>query len=281
MPDRLSRKVAPEEVDTEQLPNPLADGGEPLSVEAAAEAYMKIQTYETNTEQRTSRYERALVKYGRILEADRKFQEEYDLTTAMLTRNVSPFDERGEWLTPWSIDEMLNGGGIRRSIREALNYHLGEFNFEWVAVTTPRETDGTPYELTYLWIDDPDNKVTVSHLEPSLERHLDRCPGARPENHSYRVDGTDGAITVRHDPPIASQTVPAKYPAIFAKSEYPPVPATQGALHVATNLADLVVGDIHNPRREDPKATLIEGAAAGWATPRDWFRASSGVPGDD
>lgn len=278
--DHESRRelpLAPESVKLERIPTPLTDGERPLTVRDAGETYLRIQRASWTSETRTSKYERHRFHvYPRILEADRHFQRVFeDVTTAMLSRRLSPLDESNHWLTPWECNEMLHGGNIHRSIRESLNYHLAKFTYEWVAVTAPTRSAGTPHEHIYLWVDDPENAVSTDHVTPALDKHLKYCVNAYQKHHRYRTDGTDGAITVNHNPPLVDE-YPDKLSAILETSS--PHPNTAGAQYLASQLAHLPLGDYYAENRETPPRALFEGAALAWASPRDWFRASKGVP---
>lgn len=281
-PDHVARRglpLAPPSVRLSAIPESLRDDEGPLAVRDASTAYLKTQRASWQSEDRTSKYERHRYEvYPRILKADRRLQDRYDgLTTAMLTRRLSPLDDNGNWLTPWECDEMLHGGSIRRSVREALNYQLGDFDFEWVAVTAPTRSAGTPHEHIYLWIDDLENRVGTGHLESALGKHLKYCANAYEKDHRYRVDGTSGAITVRHNPEIV-KSIPERIHDILKVAESPSRPNTQGAQYTASQLAHLPVGDYYQFGRENPPDPLIEGAALAWTSPHHWFRTSAGLP---
>lgn len=283
--DRRSLPLAPSSVKTDYLPEPfLSEKGGAVTVDEAGETYLRIQLSNLENESLTSKHERH--KYGlyvRILEADRHFRAEFDgLTTAMLTRRLSPIDETGDWLTPWECNEMLHGGSIHRSVRRALKYNLGRFNFEWIAVTAPTESAGTPHEHIYLWTDDPNDAVTVDHLSPALEKHLKHCTNAHENHHRYRPDGSDGAITLQHTPDLIGE-VPDEF---FSIAENSPtykdtgkvLANTRGAQYLASQLAHLPLGDYYRADAPDPPDVLFEGAAMAWASSYNWFRASRGVP---
>jgi hypothetical protein len=281
-PNHASRRklpLAPPSVKRERLPDPLTDGEESLTVDESRKTYLRIQRASWTSEGRTSKYERHRYHvYPRILEADRHFQTCFEsLTTGMFTRRLSPLDESDDWLTPWECNEMLHGGRIHRSIREALNYHLGDYTSEWLAVTAPTRSAGTPHEHIYLWIDDPENSVTTDLLEPALDKHLKYCTNAYKQHHCYRRDGTDGAITVQQNPRWVKEP-PAKIHDVIEETESSMYPNTAGAQYLASQLAHLPVGDFYDNERENPPLALFEGAALAWASPRNWFRASQGVP---
>jgi hypothetical protein len=268
-----------------RLPNPfITDDGRPETVAEAGETYLKVQRANWNDDSLTSKYERHKFEtYPRILEADRHFQVTYnDLTTAMLTRRLSPLDSRKNWLTPWECNEMLHGGKVHRSVRESLDYQLDNFEFEWLAVTAPTRSAGTPHEHIYLWIDDYANEVGPEHISTALDKHLKYCANAYPEHHRYEAGGTSGAITVDKDPCLVDY-VPDKFSGIADESgtyaatgEIPP--NTRGAQYLASQLAHLPLADFYAEDRPDPPQPLFEGAALAWASPRDWFRVSGGVP---
>ena len=263
-PDHNARRqlpLVPDSVKLNRIPDALQEDGQPLTVGEARKTYTKIQLDSISREDRTSKYERQRYDiYKRIHDADRQFIDDYDdLTTVMFTCRLSPLDGNGNWLTPWECDQMLHGGASQRSIRDALKYQLGEFEFGWVAVTAPTTTAGTPHDHYYVWIDDPENEITTDQIAPALNKHLKHCVNAYDQHHQYRRDGTDGAITYRHSPERTSQG------------------NTEGATYVAKQLAHLPIGDYNNDEKPDPSDTLIEGAALAWASPFNWFRSSSEV----
>jgi hypothetical protein len=281
---RRNLPLAPDSVKTQRLPKPfLTDKGRAETVGEAGDTYLRVQRSNWNNGSLTSKYERHRFElYPRILEADRHFRAEYDgLTTAMLTRRLSPLDDSGGWLTPWECNEMLHGGSVHRSVRNALSYQLDAFEFEWVAVTAPTRSAGTPHEHIYIWVDDPDDVVTTEHIEPALDKHLKYCANAYEEHHQYRTDGTGGAITVQHDPDLIG-FVPGEF---FSITENSPsyeatgkvLVNTRGAQYLASQLAHLHIHDYYAKGRDTPPDALFEGAALAWASPRDWFRSSHGV----
>lgn len=271
--DRQRQPLTPESVKVDRLPEPLTDGERPLTVKEARESYLQTQRASWTADGRTSKYERH--RYGvypRILGADRHFREEYDgLTTVMLTRRLSPLDNKGDWLTPWECNEMLHGGSIHKSIRQTLNYQLGDFTFEWVGVTAPTRSAGTPHEHIYIWIEDPENEVGLGHMAPALGKHLKYCANAYEKHHRCRGDGTDGAITVNHSPNLTNLRFREAGSTDREKN-------TVGAQYLASQLVHLSIGDFYDNECEDPPNTLLEGGALAWASPYSWFRASKGVP---
>lgn len=290
-PDHAARRnvpLAPASVKPDRLPDPfVTDNGRVETVAEAGETYLRVQRWNWNDEVNTSGYERHKRQiYPRILEADRYFRSQYPgLTTVMLTRRLSPLDEGGNWLTPWECNEMLHGGKVHRSLRQALNYELSKkhsFEYEWVGVTAPTESAGTPHEHIYLWIDDPGDDIETGHIKPALDKHLKYCNNAYEKDHWFPPDEGGRALTVQHDPALIESTPAGIYTILENSPTYAETNRlpdnTRGAQYLASQLAHLPIGDYYNSDKPNPRTPLFEGAALAWASPRNWFRASRGVP---
>lgn len=246
---------------------------EVVSIERAREIYVRYQTSIRNSK-KTSKYERHRGKqYPTVLNADRHFRTEYEnLTTVLFTRRVHPTWGDGNWWSPVMLDHFLHHDNVKQSIRDAFDYHLQDYDFESLRVTAPTESAATPHEHWLLWIDDPEDDVTVNDIIPALEKHLETVPTARPEDHSLHPDRESTAIEIRHDPPLVDEEQ--------ARIEESPelVPHTQAAQYLASQLAHLPLGDLWDPDKPNPQDTLLEGGAVAWASRHQWFGASQGVP---
>lgn len=276
--------VVPASVNPGDLPDPLTEGDDPLTVGEAATTYKMINQGQRNDPGRTTDYERAKYHYARILYSDRHFQHEYDgLTTCLLTRRVSPRDpETREVLSRYEVAELLNVSALRRSIRETIDYHLDSFRYSWCAVTTPGDRTGTPYEMIYLWVQDPENEVTTDHLGPAIERHVERCPAAIEWEHRYRVDGSGDAIRIEHDPP-RMELESERQTELVERQDIPPYDPTAGAVKLGSSIAGLAVDAYYDDNQPDPLPGVFEGAAIGWALRtvkggQKWVRFADSVP---
>jgi len=148
--DARERPFAPDNA-VDYLPDSLVDNDRVVSVGEAIDTYLKFDRSNWNIDSRTSRYERARrYQYPRILESDRRFQEQYNLTTVHFTRRIDPLTEDDELLTPWELDERLHGNSVRAAIRDALRYQLQDFDWEWIGITTPKELSGVPEEHLHI-----------------------------------------------------------------------------------------------------------------------------------
>ena len=282
---RREKSLAPESVKPDRMPDPfVSETGEILTVAEAGETYLKVQKSNLNRDDVTSKHEyHKYDTYPQIQAADRHFQHKYDgLTTAMLTRRLSPINDAGNWLTPWECNEMLHGGNVHRSVRRALDYQLDAYEYEWIAVTAPTTSAGTPHEHIYLWIDYPTDNIGTDQLSSGLDKHLKHCNNAYEKDHRYREDGSCGALTVQHDPDrVDALSIP-----FYDIKEHCPTyeesgrayRTTQGAQYIASQLAHLPLADFYNPEKEKPPQALFEGAALAWASPHNWLRTTRGVP---
>jgi hypothetical protein len=267
----------------DEWPDRLIEDGDPVTVGEAGETYLRTDRWNRNSDQYTSKHQRHLRElYPRILEADRHFQQEYSgLTTAMLTRRLSPLDNNCEWLTPWECNEMLHGGRIQRSIRDAIDYHI-DAEYEWLGVTAPTRSAGTPHEHIYLWIEDPDDTVTVGDLKPARDLHLKHCTNAYKHHHRCRGDTGGQAITVQHSPDQVDE-IPDHFLSVLEHSptfdKNGDIPKnTTGAQYLASQLVYLHLADFYDAARNDPPQALFEGAALAWVSDHNWFRHGQGLP---
>jgi hypothetical protein len=267
----------------DEWPDRLVENGKPVTVGEAGKTYLKTDQWNRNSNTYTSKHQYHLRElYPRILEADRHFQQEYSgLTTAMLTRRLSPLDDNYEWLTPWECNEMLHGGKIQRSIRDAIDYHI-DAEYEWLGVTAPTRSAGTPHEHIYLWIEDPDDTVTVGDLKPARDLHLKHCQNAYKRHHKSQGDTKGRAITVQHSPEQVGE-IPKKIMSVLEHSETynrtgNAPPNTAGAQYLASQLVYLHLADFYDAARDDPPLALFEGAALAWVSDHDWFRHGQGLP---
>jgi hypothetical protein len=255
-----------------------------MVVDRARKVYLNYQGAAYNDYSRNSMYARAKGQYAAIMSVDRYLREEYEsLTTAMLTRRLSPIED-GQWLTPWTLDQRLHDSGLRESVTNALRYQFEPFDWEYIGVTAATDSAATPHEHIYCWIDDPDDEVTVGHLESALQKHLDKCKGAYEDDHEYRRDGSYGAITIRHEPTTVDGPPDSFRKIREYRKEHGGIPEgepltanTIGAQYIASQLPHLVLGNVYDGTR-DVSDIRIEGAAVAWGTPSKWFRTSGGIP---
>jgi len=255
----------------DKCPNPT-----PLTVQEAAEVYLRYQQSAWNSSNRTSKLQKGIATYGSLLGTDRELRLQYDdLTTVLLSRRLSPIAD-GEWITPFEIDERLHGDDTNTSVTRSLRHHLRKFEYEYVGVTATTDSAATPHEHIYIWIDDPENTISTSDFKHPIDLHIEKT-GAASKDHR---EGE--AITVRHDPPLVN-TEPNKIDHIqetCLTADGGSLPRnTRGAQYLANQLPHLSLAD-----RIDPNGTVeieqIDGGAIAWATPHKWLRSSNGIMSD-
>lgn len=284
---RRNTRIAPPTYEVESLPksflecgcgrchawfDPLSDGRvteyaadhcpspRPMSVKRAREVYARyIGSRFKNGE--PSKVNDSLKQYWTILEADRQYQEEFDLTTVMVSLRLSPLDDDDQWIHPLTLVEMLYTP--RESVMNAFRYHLDEFEWKYVAVTAGTEYCATPHIHFYFWIDDPYNEVERSRFQPAVEKHIEKCPNAYKEHHLS--DDETGAISIEHSPPICTDV-----------SEEHGIPPTRGAVYVASQLPHLALRD-HMTEGMSVSDVELETGAIAWASPHKWFSKSQGL----
>jgi hypothetical protein len=288
---RRETRIAPPSVRASRLPSPLveeAENGEerPMTVAGAAKTYLKVQRTVWQRDDLTSTYDRAIGTYAGILDTDRQLRDAYNgLTTALVTRRLSPLDDSGEWLEPLAIERQLHDEAARRSFTRAIRYQLRDYDYQYVGVTAATTTAATPHEHVLIWIDDPDDVVGVEHFRPAIEKHVEKVHNAYDEDHPIQADGRGGAVTIYHDPPLVDH-VPDAIDEAFDRvrkhsdavdDDATAIPAnTAGAQYVASQLPHLVVGDVYDGTR-DVDDVRIDGGAIAWASTHNWIRSSQDV----
>lgn len=270
--------------DCDDAVDPLADDGttvyaadecddaQPMTVKRASEAYLAYQKAAWDADDRTSVYERAQTTYGRLLEADREQQRQFDddLTTVMVTRRLSPIDDSAdgdEWVHPTTLSNRLHSS--TSAVMDSVRYYLREFDYRYVAVTAMTDSCATPHEHLYLWIVDPHNEVTREHFRAAVEKHVETVAGA------FEADHGRGAITVRHDPPLVDH-VPDKATEIMDYTDDRTPVNTAGAQYLASQLPHLVLGDIYDGTTDVDDAR-VDGGAVAWAMTHKTVRSSRGI----
>lgn len=242
----------------------------PVSTGKAGQVYLRLEIPNHYKAFRTSGAERQRALYGKILATDRRLQRDYDVTTVLLTMRVRAIDEDGKWRPPVTLADALHAPQSRVTARIRDRAHLAQFDPEYVAITEGTRWFSVPHRHLYLWLDDPENRVTVDHFRPVLEYFVGECGYADSDIHPVDPEGGTGAITVRHDPRPADWLTP------------PPgtgMQPTRGAVYTAKSLPHLA---LLNRFRSDRKCYTVdvEAAATAWASRHNWVSTSDGVVAD-
>jgi hypothetical protein len=176
---------------------------------------------------------------------------------------------------------MINNSLLLKQVRQAVNYQLRDFDFNYMRLTAVTESAATPHEHRYLWIEDPDNEIDVGHFTSALQKHIDMWPNAKKKHHPYDAGGNEGAITVRHEPPLVDEEPDKMQKVRHGSKQFEGVDSrlwnTQGAQYIASQLPHMEIWNKFD-HEADSKDTLLEGGAIAKATSSKWFGASNGTP---
>lgn len=248
----------------------ICDSPRPVTVKKAEEIYTKyvIANYSRD---KTSKYERNRQRtYPRILSVDRSFSEKYNLTTAMITRRVSPVDKGGGFFRPLELNYWLLRDTVQQKVLKRLRYYLDRFEWSYTRVVAGTKSAATPHEHIYLWINDPKNAVDHKMLAPAIDAHVKFCPIAERKHHQHGSNVDDGAIEIRHTPPLATDAA--------QKRDTTDRACTRGAMYLATQLPHMAVGNLLAGSGRNPQSTLLQAGAISWASPYNWFGMSNNAP---
>jgi hypothetical protein len=172
------------------------------------------------------------------------------------------------WVPPTTLRERLADGW--RKVRRRLDYHLGDYDWGYCWVIGTTDSAATPHLHIYLWIKDPDDEITLGHVEPAVEAFVDHAPGARPEDHRVTPGESDAAV-VEHDPPILHvDEDTALY--ISGESDLRSYqPNTAGFAYLPNQRPEWAVAPLCEgfDEGEVPEDAALDGAAIAWASPKD------------
>jgi hypothetical protein len=178
---------------------------QPLTLERAAEVFKRYARSNYNDPSKTSKVERELSSYRKIMERDRYARSEYgdNLTTAMLSFRVSPVVEDGgerRWANPLLLCDCLlaHKPRVLRTAKR-VRRHVDAMEYAWVVTGT--EKFSTPHWHLYLWLDDPNDDVQPFNFRNAVKAHTEGY-NAFSKDHPIEEGGEEKTVTVRHDPSV-------------------------------------------------------------------------------
>lgn len=189
----------------------ICDDPRPMTVGEAADSYRQFALNEIATDDWTDKLGAARNRYRRIMEADRRYVREYDLTTVLLSLRLSPTTREDDdvadgWHPPLRLDGWLHEAWS--SVRSAFDYRISDklgLDYEYVAITGGTDYHATPHRHVVLWIDDPDDDVTADLFSGVVNKHVEQVPTAYPRDHEATA-GRGGCVSVSTDPPLVPST---------------------------------------------------------------------------
>lgn len=202
----------------------------------ARRAYRRHRIGEFHSPKQSTLHYRSRQDYRRLLETCRQLQEEYQqLSTALISLRVPPM-EGDSYIPPMdTVDALMDAVA---DVRDALNYRLREYNWEYARVVAGTDDFATPHVHLYLWIE---GQPTFDQLKPAVEKFVEKCPLAPNDGTGNRA--REGALTLKQD------------------QELRPSGETTGIVYVASQLPHIGYPDMMDD------ASLEWGAVAN-ATPR-------------
>lgn len=220
-----------------------------------------------------SKVSRASDRYSRIHDVDRHLQQEFDLTTVLISLRLSPPNSERRYRPPLELVEDLHGGyeecvSPLSLLRKQLPWPAEDHHL--ISVTAGTEHLGTPHTHIYVWLDDPQDEVESLHFNMVLSRHVETTPSASGINHQYDPAGAEGAVTVQHDPPTVVDMT-AIDEALGNSTPQQHGAVTKGCKYVASQLPHLAPLGRESPA--DHRA-----AAYAWASSSRWGPNLGGLP---
>ena len=258
----------------------------PTTLSKAREAYLRTEKYVHDHPEYTSRCERAAAKHGKILDAERELlhREFGGNTTAILfTFRISPIDVvdgQRYWATPWELDGDLHESwsNITGTLRYQLRDKLG-LNYEYLALTTATTIAATPHTHMIVWVDDPEDDVTLGECQSVVESHVNNCPRAVERHHPVESGKSDAAI-VQHDPWISTydgRGGTAKRIMDAHGGEWTK-PNTRVLEYAACQRPHWIIKNVYDGTTDIHRdSVLVDGGAVALARQRNWLKSSGGM----
>jgi len=265
-------------------PNPC-----PLTVERAGEVFARYARANVSKDGLTSKPERELSNYRKVMQLDRYARREYedDLTTVLLSFRVSPIIVDGvsrRWANPILLADVLlaHRSEVLRRIRRIGRYVDGR-RYCWVVTGT--EKYATPHYHVYLWCDDGANDIRSTDFTYARDAHIDGYQ-ASIDHHRIDPEGENGTVTIRYNPDVVdtetgtTETMDDGTTLDFTairraereSNDEPYHEATKGALYVGSQLPYLAGFDI-DAHPADHQTAAIKWAHCG-IRGRRWFGCS-------
>jgi hypothetical protein len=251
-----------------------------MTIERAREAYLRYQRAVYNREEWTSFVERTRDRHGVIMGAERDVLNRYDsdATVIFLSLRLSPIEEiNGErrWMQPVKLDQRLHDSW--QNVYGTMNYQLGDFNWEYIAVTTTTTTAATPHSHVQILVEDPDDEVTIEMAHSMVESHIKNTKGAYSDDHPVEEDQRDAGI-VFHDPPRVDLDEDRDLEILKAR-DYEGFPLNTVTMQYMTDQRPhWVLDNVYDGDSDvDQNSVLVDGGAIAWASPHSWLKWSDGI----
>lgn len=266
--------------DRSEMAQDVCPSPRPMTLERAREAYLRYQRASYNHPRRYSKVEEIRAKHGLILGAGRELQEVYgdSLTTVLLSLRISPIeveDGTRRWVEPVKLDQWLHSSWD--NIKRTMRYHLDGFDWEYLAITTTTTSAATPHTHVLVYVDDPDDEVSIEMVRSMVQSHVNNAQNAYESDHRVR-DGRDDAGNIRHDPPTVDVTDDRHLPVLKSRDGEGFHPTTAGLNYIANQRPHWVLDNVYDGDSDvNTDSVLVDGGAIAWAAQHRWLKPSQGL----
>lgn len=220
----------------DQVPNIYISDESVKSWGRARRAYRRHRIGEFHSPKQSTLHYRSRQDYRRLLETCRQLQQRYQqLSTALISLRVPPM-EGDSYIPP--LDTVGALMDAIADVRDAINYRLREYNWEYARVVAGTDDFATPHVHLYLWIE---GQPTFDQLKPAVEKFVEKCSLAPSNGKGNRA--REGALTLKQDQDLR------------------PSGETTGIVYVASQLPHIGYPDMIDD-------TSLEWGAVANATPR-------------
>jgi len=213
------------------------------------------------------------------MDAERRVLGEMsDPTLIFLSLRLSPINtDNGDryWVHPIRLDERLHDAW--EPVKRKLRRRLDGFDFEYAAVTATTTSAATPHKHVLVYVDDPNDDVSIEIARSAVESHINNCTGANKDDHPVEKGESDAGI-VLYDPPRASEVPDSTWLDVLDYNDGEAFPMnTVHMLYAANQRPHWVMENVYDASTDThANSVLVDGAAIAWASQYDWFSSSRG-----
>jgi hypothetical protein len=251
-----------------------------MTVRRATEAYLTYQRASEKRADRTSKLEDTRNQHGKLLGSERDVLDEMnDPTLLFLSLRLSPIEQQNgqrRWIEPIRLDNRLNDSW--ENVRSVLRYRLREFESQYVAVVAGTTSAATPHRHVLVYVEDPDDEITIDVAEAAVKSHCNKCEGAKAEDHPVEPGESDAAM-VFHDPPKVDDVPDETLLDVFKTRGREPFPQnTVPMQYVADQRPHWSLANVYDSESDiHADSPLVDAGAIAWAATHDWISTSRGM----
>ncbi|WP_256544825.1 hypothetical protein [Halobellus inordinatus] len=262
----------------------VCDSPRAVTVERAAEIYLRYQKAAENHPKHRSKLEETRIRHGKMLGAERQILSEMDEPTLIfLSLRLSPTERQNghrRWIEPVRLGGRLSDSWGR--VRDVLTYQLKEYNSEYAAITSMTTSAASPHKHALVYVEDPDNEITVDIAESAIDSHVRNTVGAEAEDHPVNPRESDAGM-VFHDVPKADDVPDETLLEVFKRRDKEPFSLPSVPLYyMANQQPHWVLKNVYDGESDIHKDSIqVDGGAIAWALPWKNYSSSRGFSDDN